>query len=153
MREEFEIGGLMVQKDLWNIPRRECWKIKEHCQKKDGHLPRKDRATHEEHFLSGRMWKVNEVEMVRVGSERWREKGKSWKQENLFGTFSQPSFRRRALFLSPRWRVLVLDVLDVHLSVLVVIVPLLCVNWDCEVLFDSDCEFVVSQTVSLSLQT
>ena len=34
-REEFEIGGFMAQKRLWNIAKNECWKRGELCLRRE----------------------------------------------------------------------------------------------------------------------
>ena len=82
---------------------------------------------------------------VRVGKERWKEKGEVWRIREAGGAFvpsqvfgehgSVPEVESARTPFGTSW-----CVLDVLLSVLVVTVLLSCVNGDCvSFLFASDC--------------
>ena len=60
LREEFEVGGFMAQKWLWNIAKKRMLEDSGALRREDGDLLPENQATHEEHFLSS--WLREDVE-------------------------------------------------------------------------------------------
>ena len=73
LREEFEVGGFMTEKRLWNIAKKRMLEDRGALPKEDGNLLREYRAVHEENFLSS--WLREDVGGEEGETERLSEKG------------------------------------------------------------------------------
>ena len=68
LREEFEVGGFMAQKGLWNIAKKRMFEDGEALPKEDGDLLREYQAMHEKNFLCS--WPREERKDGRHATER-----------------------------------------------------------------------------------
>ena len=81
LREEFEVGGFMAQKGLWNITKRRMLEDRVALPREDGDLLREYQAVHEENFLSSWLREEGkELERERLNKKAKEEECKSEKE-------------------------------------------------------------------------